>query len=102
MREFFDVCPEAVPFVWRDAREWTDILRQAGWHPVREEQVEVRRFHADTASMLREVHNAGAVVPRRLSAARLRSALRDYDRGHRTDRGVPSTFVFLRVEAVRS
>lgn len=102
MGEFFDVCPEAAPFVWRDAREWTDVVRQAGWDPVREEQVEVRRFHADTASVLREIHNAGAVVPRRLGATRLRSALRDYDRGHRTDRGVPSTFVFLRVEAVHS
>ena len=102
MKEFFDVCPEAAPFVWRDASEWSGILREAGWNPVRQEQLEVRRFHAETTSMLREVHNAGAVIPRRLSATRLRSALRDYDRGHRADRGVPSTFVFLRVEAVRS
>ena len=102
LREFFDLCPEAAPFVWRDARGWMDVLRQAGWNPVREEQIEVQRYHADTSSMLREIHDAGAVVPRRLSPTRLRSALRDYDRGHRTERGVPGTFVFLRVEAVRS
>jgi len=101
LREFFDLCPEAAPSVWRNAREWTDILRQAGWQTVREEQVEVQRFHADSASMLREIHNAGAVAPRRLGIARLRAALRDFDRRHQTERGVPGTFVFQRVEAVR-
>lgn len=102
MREFFDVCPEAAPFAWRDAPEWSGMLRATGWHPVRTEQLEVRHFHPDAASMLREIHNAGAVVPHRLSLARMRSALRDYDRNHRAEGGVPGTFVFLRVEAVRS
>ena len=102
LREFFDLCPEASPFAWRDAPEWVDLLRQAGWDRVRVEKLEVQRFHPDSASMLREIHDAGAVVPRRLSPARLRSALRDYDRNHRTDEGVPGTFVFLRVEAVCS
>lgn len=102
LREFFGLCPEAAPFVWRGAREWTDILRQSGWHPVREEQVEVQRFHANSASMLREIHNAGAVAPRRLGIAKLRAALRNFDRGHHTERGVPGTFVFQRVEAVCS
>ena len=102
LREFFDVCPEATPFVWRNAREWMDVLRRAGWHPVREEQIEMQRYHPDTASMLREVHNAGAVVPRRLGIAKLRGALRNFDCAYRTERGVPGTFVFMRVEAVRS
>lgn len=102
LREFFDLCPEASPFVWRDAREWTDLLRQAEWDRVRVEQIEMQRFHPDSASMLREIHDAGAVVPRRLNPARLRSALRDYDRNHRAGKGVAGTFVFLRVEAVRS
>jgi len=102
LREFFDLCPEAAPFVWRDAREWTDILRQAGWNPVRGEQSEVQRCHADTASMLREIHDAGALVPGRLNPARLRSALRDHDRNHRVGDGVRGNFVILRVEAVRS
>lgn len=102
LREFFDLCPEASPFAWRDAQEWVDLLRQAGWDRVRVEKFEVQRFHPDSASMLREIHDAGAVVPRRLSPARLRSALRDYDRNHRAVEGVPGTFVFQRVEAVRS
>ena len=102
LREFFVLCPEASPFAWRDAQEWVDLLRQAGWDRVRVEQLEVQRFHPDSASMLREIHDAGAVVPRRLSPARLRSALRDYDRNHRAVEGVPGTFVFQRVEAVRS
>lgn len=102
LREFFDVCPEATPFVWRSAREWTDALREAGWNPVREEQIEMKRLHPDTASILREIHNAGAVVPRRLGITKLRGALRNFDDTHRAERGVPGTFVFLRVEAVRS
>jgi hypothetical protein len=52
--------------------------------------------------MLREVHNAGAVIPRRIGTGKLRAALRQYDRDHRSDDGVRSTFEFLRVEAVRS
>jgi hypothetical protein len=52
--------------------------------------------------MLREVHNAGAVIPRRIGTGKLRAALRRYDRDHRGDAGVRSTFNFLRVEAVLS
>ena len=52
--------------------------------------------------MLREIHNAGAVIPRRIGAGKLREALRRYDRDHRGEDGVRSTFEFLRVEAVRS
>lgn len=102
LRELFATCPEASPFPWRDAAEWSRMLGQAGWQSVRSEVRTFRRHHADSAAMLREIHNAGAVIPRRLGAGKLREALRQYDRNHRGEAGVRSTFEFLRLEAVRS
>jgi hypothetical protein len=49
--------------------------------------------------MLREVHNVGAVVPRRLGPGALRRALRAHNAHHGGDRGLVTPFVFLRVEA---
>ena len=98
---FYALCPDAVPFRWRSADEWTGLLREAGWRPVRSEARAFDRRHASASAMLREMHEAGAVVPRRLGAGRLRDVLRRYDRAHRADNGVCATFVFLRVEAVR-
>lgn len=100
--EFFAACPEAAPFVWRDADEWIGLLAQAGWAVQRHDTKQFVRHHADSAAMLREVHNAGAVIPRRVGIARLRQALHHHNRDHRHPEGVRSTLRFLRVEAVRS
>ena len=102
LREFFAACPEASPFVWRDTDEWNGLLAQAGWTVQRHETKRFVRHHGNSAAMLREVHNAGAVIPRRIGIGRLRQALHRYDRDHRHAEGVRSTFQFLRVEAVRS
>lgn len=101
LKEFFAACPAACPFPWRDADEWRDMFGRAGWQTQRSEVRTFRRHHADSTAMLREIHNAGAVVPRRFSAGKLREALRKHDRDHRGDDGVQSTFDFLRLEAVR-
>jgi malonyl-CoA O-methyltransferase len=102
LREFLAVCPDASPFQWRDAAEWLQILRSSGWTPVRHEQRTFTRRHSDAAAMLREIHNAGAVIPRRFGIGALRQALRHYDQRHRTENGVDSSFEFLRLEALRS
>jgi hypothetical protein len=70
--------------------EWVDVHQK---NPAKK---------AQDLAMLREVHNAGAVIPRRIGTGKLRAALRRYDRDHRGDAGVRSTFNFLRVEAVLS
>lgn len=101
LREFLATCPEASPLAWRDAREWLDVLRQSGWNPLRHEQRSFTRRHSSAAAMLREIHNVGAVVPRRFGIAQLRRALRRHDEIHRHENGVDSSFEFLRVEAVR-
>lgn len=102
LEEFFAICPGASPFAWRDADEWSGLLAKAGWRIRRQETRLFARHHANSAAMLREIHNAGAVVPRRMAVGKLRVALRGYDRDHRHAEGVRSTFQFLRVEAVRS
>jgi len=102
MREFFEACPEASPFAWRDEEEWCGLLAAGGWDVQRHEKKSFVRRYEDSTALLREVHNAGAVVPRRLGTGKLRQALRIYDRSHREEEGVAATFEFLRVEAVRS
>jgi malonyl-CoA O-methyltransferase len=101
LAEFLSVCPEASPFVWREADEWLALLADRGWRPLRHEERTFMRRHRDATAMLREFHNVGAVVPRRIGPGRLRRALRECDRIHGTGDGVESTFVFLRLEAVR-
>jgi malonyl-CoA O-methyltransferase len=100
--EFFEACPDASPFTWRDESEWLDLLRSAGWNPLRSGTRTYTRRHTDSAAMLRDIHNAGAVIPRRLGIGPLRRALRDYDRMHPAGHGVTTTFVFLRVEAEKA
>jgi malonyl-CoA O-methyltransferase len=101
MAEFFAACPGASPFIWREPAEWTDLLELAGWSTARQETRQFIRHHPSATAMLREIHHAGAVIPRRMGIGTLRPSLRQYDRDHRTERGVPTTFQFLRVEAVR-
>ena len=102
MKEFFDACPEASPFIWRDVDEWCDLLAAAGWNVQRHEAGSFVRRYENSSAMLREVHNAGAVIPHRLGTGKLRKTMREYDRTHCSEDGVPVTFQFLRLEAVRS
>ena len=102
LSSFYAACPEASPFVWRDADQWLAILRQSGWQPVRHETRTFHRHHRNTASMLREIHNAGAIIPHRLGAGRLRRAIRQHDQTHGGDQDIETSFVFLRIEAVRA
>jgi len=102
MEEFFAACPAAAPFVWRDTGEWLDLLASTGWRVERHESRTFRLRHANTAAMLREIHNVGAVVPRRFAPGALRGAMRTHDELRLDPAGLETPFVFLRVEAVRS
>lgn len=98
----FEACPEAAPFTWRGPAEWHDLLQKNGWETERSESRTYTRQHLHSTAMLRAVQNAGAVIPHRLGAGRLRQALRQYDREHRGENGVTANFEFLRLEALRS
>ncbi len=99
LENFFQICPEATPFAWRDAKDWMELLEQSGWRVTRWETRRLIRRHPDATAMLRAVHNLGATVPRRLGIAHLRRVLRTFDQLHGDKNGVRSTFAFLRVEA---
>ena len=101
LEEFQTSCPEAAPFAWRDVPGWLQLLDAAGWRVRRHETRIFPMHHTDAAAMLRDIHNIGAVVPRRFGTGRLRRALREHDRRHRGPGGLVTPFVFLRVEADR-
>lgn len=102
MAAFVSTCPESMPFAWRSADEWLALLNDAGWRVKRSETKVFELIHESSAAMLREIHAVGAVAPRRLGAGRLRAALRRSDEKSRSQEGVITPFVFLRVEAVRA
>jgi SAM-dependent methyltransferase len=102
LAEFLATCPEASPFEWRDTAAWLRLLAESGWQPIRHETHSFPRRHRNAVAMLREIHNVGAVVPRRFGAGRLRRALRHHDKTHGGDQGLETSFVFLRVEALRA
>ncbi|MBU3666125.1 MAG: methyltransferase domain-containing protein [Chthoniobacterales bacterium] len=100
MEPFFRSSPLPSPCAWRSAAEWQDLLRGAGWRVMRSEVRTFIRRHPDTKSLLREIHNLGAFVPRGTTPGRLRDAMRNHDL---TRRGgdLETPFVFMRVEAQR-
>lgn len=102
MADFFEICPEASPFPWRSADEWSVLVASTGWNLKRAETRRFELVHKSSAEMLREIHDVGAVVSRRLGAGRLRSALRANDRKNGTSDGLRTDFVFMRLEALRS
>lgn len=97
--DFFEICPEATPFVWKTADTWLSLLEQNGWRVLRHEVRHFVRHYPHATTMLRAIHNVGAIVPHRLGTARLRQVLRAYDQNHSQQGRVASTFAFLRVEA---
>lgn len=101
MKEFFAACPEAAAFAWRDEREWLEILAGAGWSATRAETKTFVARHENAAAMLREIHNLGAVHPRRFGAGRLRGVVRSFDAACAREGILETPFVFFRVEARR-
>lgn len=101
MEEFFRTCPTSSPCAWRSPEEWRALLHEAGWRIGRMETRTFARRHADTKSFLREIHNLGAFVPRRVGPGKLRGILSSHDRMHRRDGVLETPFVFMRVEATR-
>ena len=95
------VAGEDSPLAWRAAEEWCACLGRAGLQVVRSE-VQRRVFvHPSARAFLRSVHGVGGAPQRRLPLGRLRRLLRDYEARFHVPGGVPATWMFCRVEAVR-
>lgn len=88
------------PLAWRAPEDWAACIEGAGLRILRMDTVRRVFYHPSAHDVLRRLHAVGAAPECRFSAGRLRQAIRSYDRGHRTDQGVPATWMFLRVEAV--
>lgn len=102
LEQFYELCPDASPFRWRDAHEWLDVLNESGWRVRRHETKTFHLRHASAAQMLRAIHNVGAIVPGRFGPARLRKTLCAHDRTHGGPSGIATPFVCLRVEAQKT
>jgi SAM-dependent methyltransferase len=99
--EWRAVAGEASPQVWRPAEEWCANLGRAGLRVARCD-VQPRVFeYASARAFLRSVHGVGGAPQRRLPQGRLRRLLGDYEACFHAPGGVPATWMFCRVEAVR-
>jgi len=101
LTEWRAVAGEVSPLVWRPAEEWCAGLGRAGLRVMRCD-VQPRVFeYASARAFLRSVHGVGGAPQRRLPQGRLRRLLRDYEACFQAPSGVPATWMFCRVEAVR-
>ncbi len=100
MRELLETSPETSPIPWRSADEWFGFMQKSGWALQRHETRTFELKHPNTAALLRDLHNLGAIVPRRFTAAQLRRVIRAHDQHHSGSGFITTPFVFMRVEAI--
>lgn len=99
LAELDQVLPETTPLHWRSPAKWSASFRKADLTIVREEAEERVFCFRSGLELLRTLHGVGAAPERRISAAGLRKAIRDYDRRFQSEGGVTSTWTFYRIEA---
>jgi SAM-dependent methyltransferase len=98
LAEWRELVPES-PVPWRSAAEWLKLFERAGLCVTRSETWTHAAVCASALEMVRGFHRTGVTGRVRVGPARLRQALRDYDRQHRVPGGVASTWTWLAVEA---
>ncbi|MGA2052028.1 MAG: hypothetical protein ABSH19_01815, partial [Opitutales bacterium] len=90
--ELESLLPEAPPVRWRPAREWENLLRDAGFRLERTETWEHISLHPSALDFLRSVHAMGLAPRRAVGSGRLRSALCAYDQRFAEPGGVRATW----------
>lgn len=99
--ELSAVIGDRAPVTWRPPAAWRDHIAQAGLELVRD-ATEAREYtYASALALWRTLHATGAAPRRRVSAAQLRTWLREYDDRFSTPAGVRATWTFHRFEARR-
>jgi SAM-dependent methyltransferase len=88
------------PVQWRDVNGWCDIFARAALRVTRKQMWLEHAAFRSSLELVRSLHYSGATSHPRLSAGRLRQAIRTYDATHRDGNGVVATWAWLAVEAV--
>jgi SAM-dependent methyltransferase len=100
LEEWRALVPES-PVVWRDEKGWLELFAQVPLR-IRRHELWIESLCFPTAlDFVRSLHRSGVTGHARLSAGRLRSAIRTYEARHQTPQGVSSTWAWLAIEAVR-
>ena len=99
LSEWRALVPET-PLRWRDEPAWCRVFAEAGLRVTRKELWIDRSFFPSTLDLVRSLHRSGVTGVPRLTAGRLRNAIRTYERRHRRPSGVVATWAWLAVEAV--
>lgn len=98
LNEWRALVPES-PVPWRSEAGWLRIFERAGLRVTRSQSWTHTAVCRSATEMVRGFHRTGVTGRVRVGPARLRQALRDYDRQHRVSGGVEATWVWLAVEA---
>jgi trans-aconitate methyltransferase len=98
LKEWRALVPES-PVPWHNEAEWLKIFERAGLRVTRLQSWTHAAVCASALEMVRGFHRTGVTGRVHVGPARLRQALRNYDRQHRVPGGVASTWTWLAVEA---
>jgi SAM-dependent methyltransferase len=99
LTEWRALVPES-PVPWRSEAEWLEIFRRAGLRVGRSQSWRHSAVCPSALEMVRGFHRTGVTGRVRVGPAKLRRALRRYDKQHAIPGGVAATWVWLAVEAV--
>lgn len=97
--ELQQILPEANPLTWRNAEEWTTLVKGAGFVIEKKEVWEHLEIYPSALDFLRSIHAMGLAPRHLIGPGRLRSALRRYDGEFSIAGGVRSTWRGLLVRA---
>jgi SAM-dependent methyltransferase len=98
LKEWRALVPES-PVPWRSESEWLKIFERAGLRVTRSQRWTHNAVCSSALEMVRGLHRTGVTGRVRVGPARLRQALREYDRQHKVPTGVQATWAWLAVEA---
>lgn len=86
------------PVKWRSQTEWETAFIKAGFTILRSEQTTKIYTFASALDLFKRLHSLGATERAQRNPIQLRSVLRNYDARFQTDKGIPSTWTFYRIE----
>jgi len=99
LSELETLLPKSAPLRWREPEDWKMIFERAGFLLKRFEAKTVRFYFPSALELFRNLHRIGAAPKQKVSPARLRRIIDEYDKKFGNKNGVCSTWTFVRLEA---